>query len=127
MSMIGLRDRRTPSAADVAGMLAELGGTPADVARSLGDLGVHGVPADVHQCALAAYLHAVVGGDRHVKALNVWSDRIRITFGRFVGQPCEVPLSSCLREFIDRFDGLCYPDLVRKPASAIAAGSEWPA
>ncbi len=112
--MIG---RRTlvpaPTVADLVDLLSDLGNSPADVARRLNALGVRGVPTDVNQCAIAVYLNAVVGADRHVHRLSVWNDRVRITFGRIVTQSCDVPLSSCLQQFIDRFDARGYPDLVR--------------
>lgn len=117
MSAFGRRTS-APTSADLVGVLASLGSTPNEVATSLQAFGVRGLPADIHQCAIALYLNAVVTGDRHVRAVAVWNDRIRISFGRFFGRPTEVPLSGCLREFIDRFDAMSYPDLVRTDAEA---------
>ncbi|MDA8298305.1 MAG: hypothetical protein M0004_17305 [Actinomycetota bacterium] len=112
--MIGRRKLApAPTVADLVDLLSDLGGSPGDIAHRLSALGVRGVPTDVNQCAIAVYLNAVVGADRHVHSLSVWNDRVRVTFGRILTQSCDVPLSSCLQEFIDRFDARSYPELVR--------------
>lgn len=112
--MIGRRKLAfAPSVANVVDLLSDLGNSPAEIAHRLSTLGVRGVPTDVNQCAIALYLNAVVGADRHVHSLSVWNDRVRVSFGRVFTQSCDVPLSSCLQEFIDRFDARSYPELVR--------------
>jgi hypothetical protein len=117
MSVLG-RPTQTPTSADLADLLAGLGSTSTEVARSLAHFGVRGVPADIHQCAIALYLNAVVGGDRHVRSVAVWNDRVRVSFGHLLGRAAEVPLTPCLREFIDRFDAFNYPDLLRSGVAA---------
>lgn len=113
-----------PRTGDLLDLLAGLGGTANDVAATLGAFGVRGQPADIHHCAIALYLNAVVGGDRYVRSVAVWNDRIRISFGRFLGRPTEVPLSACLRDFIDRFDSLAYPELVGAARNTPAASPQ---
>lgn len=116
MALVRVAQHSLPTVSDLADLLGQLGSTPGEVARCLAATGVRGVPADVQQCPIAVYLNAVVGAERQIRSLNVWSDRIRVGFGRFITRPREVPLSPCLREFIERFDGMCYPELIRSPA-----------
>ena len=96
----------------VGELLADLGHNGADVAVALRDSGVRGIPRDVHSCAVAVYLSAVLRADTRVLAVEVNSCRVRVLCGR-LGIPMSIPLPEAVQSFIKAFDQRRYPELIR--------------
>lgn len=112
-----------------ADLVRGLGDGPAAVAESLAEAGIHGVPADARQCAMATYLRAVMQADSRVASVRVFHDRVVVaTPGRFRQHRLVVPLPAAARAFVSGFDAQRYPELVRvrrratsRPAEPVAA------
>lgn len=96
-----------------------LGDGPAAVAESLAEAGVHGVPADARQCAMAMYLRAVMQADARVASVRVFHDRVVVaTPGQFRQHRVVVPLPAPVRAFVSGFDAQRYPELVGRRRGA---------
>jgi hypothetical protein len=108
--------------AEVADVLRSLGDTEDEVVHRLKAAGVRGRPGKGTDCALAVYLSSVVGADARVRKIHVGPVRVFIEeerpgwFWPWVG----VPLRRPLRSFVEHFDRLAYPALVRPTAGATA-------
>jgi hypothetical protein len=95
----------------IEGFSSTLGPTPGQVASSLTQLNVRGVPKDSSQCALARCLWAIVGTERSVVNVAVTDRSIHVK--RSPGHlPIIVRLPRAVRTFIRAFDSGCYPELV---------------
>jgi hypothetical protein len=95
-----------------ADLLAGLGGSSTEVASSLAGYRVHGRPRDPHGCAVAVYLHAVLGADPRVKTVKVSQASVRVTLAgrrRWV----EVLSPPAVQAFIETFDQGLFPSLVQ--------------
>lgn len=93
-------------------LLTDLGHTSGEVAMTLRNSGVRGTPRDVHSCAVALYLNAILGGEAHVHSVEVYRTTVRV----FAGRPrirMSISLSEPLQAFIQAFDRRLYPDLIR--------------
>lgn len=96
----------------IGALLADLGPSSPEVAMRLGDSGVRGTPKDVHGCAIAAYLNAILGTEAQIRSVKVFRTSVRVLAGRpririSVGLPCAV------QRFIEDFDKRRYPELIR--------------
>jgi hypothetical protein len=98
-------------------LLADLGRSPDEVARSLEAAGVSGVPMDNRKCAVALYLSALMGADPRVRSVNV--GRCSLLIG--TAAPPEfrpsgrllVQLPKPVRQFVAAFDDRHYPAVTR--------------
>jgi len=102
--------------------LRDLGSSELEVAQRLILEGVRGVPNHTDDCAVAAYLHAVLGPDEQVESVMV-TGRFVVVYRRR-RRAILVPLPEPVRAFIRGFDKGHYPTLIRisqvKSASEIA-------
>lgn len=99
-----------------AELLAGLGGSSTEVAVSLAGYHVHGRPRDPHECAVAVYLHSVLGADPRVEIVKVSQALVRVTLAgrrRWV----EVLSPPAVRAFVESFDQGLFPSLVRRVVS----------
>jgi hypothetical protein len=117
--------RRRVLRMQIQALLDGLGPTRSDVAASLHEARVSGIPQDAANCAIAAYLTAVVGADDRVGWVIVRSTRVEARLKRSFGlrrRVVRVTLPKGARQFLSAFDHQMYPDLVRRaaPAAAIA-------
>jgi hypothetical protein len=96
---------------NVAGLIDGLGPTPDDIAGSLVDQGVHGVPGNKERCALACFLRAVVGADPEALEVAVQRRTVVISTSRW-SPSLRVPLPTPAKVFVDAFDARFYPSLV---------------
>jgi hypothetical protein len=95
----------------IEGFNNTLGPTAAAVAGTLAQLGVRGRPKDSTQCALARYLWVIVGPERSVINIAVTERSVRVK--RSPGHlPLIIGLPRPVRTFIRAFDSGCYPDLL---------------
>lgn len=93
-------------------LLTDLGRTSGEVAMKLTSTGVQGIPKDVHGCAVARYLSAILGTEARIHSVRVDTTRVRVLVGRS-RIPISIRLSEPIRTFIQAFDQNLYPDLVR--------------
>ena len=105
--------------AQVRQLLDALGPRASDVAVSLADAGVQGIQQDSERCALAAYLHVVLGGDSRVRRVKVGTAGVEIWGGAWWPRRVSVPLPTAVRNFVGAFDQGIFPRLLR-PAPAEA-------
>lgn len=111
-----------------SGLLAELGSTPDEVARTLESTGVQGVPRDNRSCAVALYLSALVGSEPGIRSVAVGPCSLMITLvtpvdARPAGR-LQVQLPKAVRGFVAAFDARHYPEVtrdVREAPSPVAA------
>jgi hypothetical protein len=101
------------------GLLAQLGESPDEVARSLHASGVHGVPRDNRSCAIALYLSALMGADPRIRSVTVGHCSLVITLvaptdARPAGR-LWVQLPKAVRGFVAEFDACHYPEVIREP------------
>lgn len=85
-------------------LLFELGDSPEEVAGSLQHAGVHGVRRDVWACPVASYLHAVVSGEQHVRAVSVDTDFAVVSRDGWWRRSRKVALPLAVRAFVLGFD-----------------------
>jgi hypothetical protein len=96
---------------NVAGLIDGLGPTPDDIAGSLVDQGVQGVPGNKERCALACFLRAVVGSDPEATEVAVQRRTVVVSTSRW-RPSIRVPLPTPAKVFVDAFDARFYPNLV---------------
>lgn len=96
---------------DVTLFLDELGSTSAEVAARLADDGIRGVPGSTDSCAIAVYLHAVLGADDRVRDIHVSNGWV--TVSRRWGPGVLASQPNPVRAFIRMFDAGLFPELVR--------------
>lgn len=110
-------------------LLADLGHTSDEVAATLRDSGVLGTPKDVHGCAIARYLNAILGSETCVQSVGVGQTRVRLVIGR-TKLPLSVALPEPAQAFVRSFDKFLYPGLVRTNQGSRSRGSPkaeaWP-
>lgn len=104
----------------IGGYLRGLGASAPAVADRLGAEGACGVPGDPFDCALARYLHALVGVERSVERVVVKprTARVHLDSSRL---PLVVRLPRPVARFIQGFDAGWFPELIDGPA-VLAAG-----
>jgi hypothetical protein len=108
-------------------LLAGLGTSADQVARSLGEAGIEGVPRSNRSCAIALYLTAVMGGEPAVRSVTVGPCSLAINLvapdhSRPAGRLL-VQLPKPVRQFVAAFDGGQFP-VVERQQSAAAAPSQ---
>lgn len=96
----------------VGELLADLGHTSNEVARTLEDGGVRGTPGDVRGCAVALYLNAVLGAEANVRSVRVDRTSVRVLRGR-PRISLSITMPEAVRTFVHAFDRRLYPELIR--------------
>lgn len=96
----------------VGDLLADLGHTSGEVARQLASSGVRGKPRDAQSCAVALYLHAILGPEARIRSVRVDRTTVRVIAGR-PSLPMSIKLPDAVRTFIRAFDERLYPELIR--------------
>ncbi|MBO0693290.1 MAG: hypothetical protein J2P58_10375 [Acidimicrobiaceae bacterium] len=95
----------------VGGLLANLGPTSGAVAMQLRDSGVRGIPKDVHRCAIARYLNAILGTEAQIHSIRVEKNSVQVLAGR-PRIPVFIALPESVRVFVRAFDQRLYPELI---------------
>jgi hypothetical protein len=104
------------------GLLVGLGTSAEEVASSLDQVGIEGIPKSNRSCAIALYLTAVIGGEPVVRSVAVGPCSLVINLispddlrpaGRLL-----VQLPKPVRQFIAAFDSGRFPGLERQPPAA---------
>lgn len=95
----------------VGELLTDLGRTGDEVAMRLRNSGVCGTPKDVHGCAIALYLNAILGTETGIRSIRVDRACVHLSAGRWM-MPMSIPLPGAVRTFIQAFDRQLYPELV---------------
>lgn len=99
-------------------LLAELGHDPDEVAQSLHEAGVQGVPKSNRGCAVALYLGAVMGSDPCVRSVAVGHCTVLVnTAAPPDFRPAGwlfVQLPKPVRRFVAAFDDQEYPMITRR-------------
>jgi hypothetical protein len=112
----------------VKSLMDSLGPSPSEVASSLADAQVVGVPRHPTSCPIARYLSAVVGSEPSVLSIWVYGSSARLDCGgRF--RVVRIRLPEPVSTFIRAFDSGCYPRLIdrtRLPAVARDSASFGP-
>jgi hypothetical protein len=72
--MVGERELKR----QIQDVFAELGSCRIEVAEALRNSGVHAVPKDPQDCAVAVYLKAILGADPRVVSVLVHRRRIKV-------------------------------------------------
>jgi hypothetical protein len=108
-------------------LLAGLGPSADQVARSLSEAGIEGVPRSNRSCAIALYLTAIMGGEPAVRSVTVGPCSLAINLvapdhARPAGRLL-VQLPKPVRQFVAAFDGGQFP-VVERQRSAAAAPSQ---
>ncbi len=102
-------------------VLAGLGASADEVARSLASAGVNGVPKNNRSCAVAIYLNALMGSDRRVRSIKVGHCSLFIEMASASGtRPAgrlQVQLPKPVRQFVAAFDAHSYPAVTRLPGA----------
>lgn len=99
-------------------LLTHLGDSPEEVAASLEQAGVHGVPGSNRSCAVALYVGALMGAHPRVRSVAVGQCSLLVNLvtpdlrpgGRLL-----VQLPKPVRQFVAEFDAGHYPGLNRPP------------
>jgi hypothetical protein len=104
-------------------LLASLGSEVGSVATALADAGVRGVPCDGERCAVAVYLHAVVGADRRVQGIRIGTTWMEVRAGK-ASPPIRIRHSSVVAHFIRAFDEGVFPELAVSDPAGASGGSE---
>ncbi len=94
-------------------LLGALGTRGEDVAATLASAGVHGLRDNGEQCALAAYLHVVLGSDPRVQAVKVGTRATAITGSRWWPRTVTVAHPRAVEDFVRAFDQGTFPHLLR--------------
>ncbi len=92
-------------------MIQSLGPSPTAVAAFLASVGAVGTRRSSDDCAVARYLHAVIGVEPYVKRVTVWDSEVRVT-RRGLRLPAVVALPAAVTAFIRAFDAGCFPELI---------------
>jgi hypothetical protein len=103
-------------------LLAGLGTSADQVARSLGEAGIEGVPRSNRSCAIALYLTAVMGAEPAVRSVTVGPCSLAINLvasdhSRPAGRLL-VQLPKPVRQFVAAFDGGQFRVVERRRAAA---------
>lgn len=104
-------------------LLGNLGASPGQVASTLVEGGVRGLPANSRDCAVAVYLGAVIGADSRVRGVKVCKSEVLIERAGWWRRSVVVPLPTSVRQFIAAFDARTYPELLRGDGPAVPPGA----
>lgn len=100
------------------GLLAGLGTSADEVARSLGQAGIEGIPRSNRSCAVALYVTAVMGGEPAVRSVAVGPCSLVINLvDRDDARPAGrllVQLPKPVRQFVAAFDAGRFPGVQRE-------------
>ena len=98
-------------------LLDGLGRSPDEVAHSLEEAGVQGVPRSNSSCAVALYTAALLRADPRIRSVAVGPCTLVLTLTREDGvRPggrLVVQLPKAVRGFVAGFDARAYPEVVR--------------
>ena len=97
-------------------LLTDLGPDPDEVASTLEAAGVQGVPRSNSSCAVAVYASAVLEADPRIRSVAVGPCTVVLTLAKEDGRPggkLVVQLPKPVRAFVDGFDEVRYPGIVR--------------
>jgi hypothetical protein len=109
------RLRRAELRSQTTELLNGLGSTTDEVVTTLEQNGVRGIPGNGTQCAVARYLHAVMGADPGVREVIVGNHAVNVRPSRRWWSTCVVvPLSPIVCSFIQQFDRGSFASLVDK-------------
>jgi hypothetical protein len=110
-------------------LLDGLGRSPDEVAASLREVGVQGVPRSNSSCAIALYADTLLRADPRIRSVAVGPCTLVLTLNREDGArpggKLVVQLPKAVRRFVAGFDAQAYPDVVRGavPDALSAPGS----
>jgi len=98
-------------------LLDGLGRNPEEVAASLREAGVQGVPRSNSSCAVALYTAVLMQADRRIRSVAVGPCTLVLTLtredGARPGGRLVVQLPKAVRGFVAGFDAEAYPEVVR--------------
>jgi hypothetical protein len=98
-------------------LLDGLGRSPDEVAASLREAGVQGVPRSNSSCAIALYADALLRADPRIRSVAVGPCTLVLTLtredGARPGGKLVVQLPKAVRGFVAGFDAQAYPDVIR--------------
>ncbi|HVC67170.1 MAG TPA: hypothetical protein VND44_06205 [Acidimicrobiales bacterium] len=98
-------------------LLDGLGRDPDEVAASLRDVGVQGVPRSNSSCAVALYASALLETDPRIRSVAVGPCTLVLTLtrqdGARPGGRLVVQLPKAVRGFVAGFDARAYPEVIR--------------
>lgn len=106
----------------VSALLAGLGRDADEVAESLEEAGVKGVPKSNRTCAIALYLNAAIGADPRIRSVAVGHCSLLVDLAappdfRHAGR-LAVQLPKPVRRFVTAFDAQHYPKITRRTTEA---------
>ena len=110
-------------------LLDGLGRDPDEVAASLRDVGVQGVPRSNSSCAVALYASALLETDPRIRSVAVGPCTLVLTLtrqdGARPGGRLVVQLPKAVRGFVAGFDAREYPEVIRGalPTAAPTSGA----
>jgi hypothetical protein len=111
-------------------LLDGLGRDPDEVADSLRDVGVQGVPRSNSSCAIAVFTAALLQADPRIRSVAVGPCTLVLTLaapdGRRPGGRLVVQLPKAVRGFVAGFDAQRYPEVVRGKAPDAMATPSFP-
>jgi len=99
--------------AELGSLLRSLGDDQAQIAAQLGAMGVRGVPRDSRGCAIAVFLHAVLGADRAIDSVKVTSRKVQLKTSPWWRRNLSLGLPPPVRDFVACFDAGGFPSLLR--------------
>ena len=111
----------------VGTLLDGLGRDPDEVAGTLEEAGVHGVPRSNSSCAIALYTAAVLKADPRIRSVAVGPCTLELTLVHPDGRPggrLVVQLPKPVRGFVDGFDAGHYPRVLRLQTTGAPGPSE---
>lgn len=98
-------------------LLDSLGRDPDEVAASLHEAGVQGVPRSNSSCAIALYTAALLRADPRIRSVAVGPCTMVLTLtrddGARPGGKLVVQLPKAVRGFVAGFDAQAYPEVIR--------------
>jgi len=101
-------------------LLDGLGRDPDEVAASLREVGVQGVPRSNSSCAVALFAGALLEADPRIRSVAVGPCTLVLTLtsadGTRPGGRLVVQLPKAVRGFVAAFDARAYPEVVRGSA-----------
>lgn len=98
---------------DIRGLLTSLGGTADEIAATLERSGVRGMRSDSRHCAIAVYVHAVMGADDRVGSVGVGSRWLSVRRSTRWPLRTVTLMPRPARRFVRHFDAGRFPQLVR--------------
>lgn len=111
-------------------LLDGLGRDPDEVAASLRDVGVQGVPRSNSSCAVALYASALLETDPRIRSVAVGPCTLVLTLtrqdGARPGGRLVVQLPKAVRGFVAGFDARAYPEVIRGALPIAPSGTPEP-